>query len=423
MKENLLHFIWKHKMFSTNYLFSTTGETIDVISVGSANFNAGPDFLNAKVSIGEQRWAGNIEIHINSSDWYVHRHESDDNYESIILHVVWEHDVEIFNSSNQRIPTLELKKFIAPKVLSNYYKLFKKNKNWINCEKDIATTDLFVLNNWLERIYFERLEQKAVQIQEVLKNTNNNWEATLFVLIAKNFGLKVNGEAFLNFANSFDFSIVRKVSTNRNQLEALFFGQAGLLNSSNESIFHQELAHEYIFLKKKFNLCPISKNQIQFFRLRPNNFPTIRLSQLAGLYYKHSSLFSNLIAIKDLSDFYELFNVTTSSFWQSHYTFETSSKESVKKLSKSFIDLLLINTIIPLKFMYLKSLGESNFSDVLAIIEQIKPEKNTIISKFNQLKIESRNSFRAQALLQLKNEYCNKQRCLQCAIGNELLKA
>lgn len=382
MKENLLHFIWKYKMFATNKLVSTAGETIEIKATGSANLNAGPDFLNAKIRIGEQLWAGNIEIHIQSSDWYAHGHESDDNYQSVILHVVWEHDVEIFYSSNQVLATLELKNLINPKTLRNYIKLFDKNKKWINCENEIATTDVFVLNNWLERLYFERLEKKAEQIQLVLEKNHNNWEATLFVSLVKNFGLKVNGEAFLCFADSFDFSIVRKVSSNRDQLEALFFGQAGLLTDPIESMYYQELKDEYSYLKRKYQLQAISKNQVQFFRLRPNNFPTIRLSQLADLYYNYQSLFSKLIEIEDINDFYKLLGVSTSPFWQSHYTFETESKKRIKKLTNPFIDLLLINTIIPLKFMFLKSLGKNDFGALLKIIEQIEPEK-----KYDYIKI------------------------------------
>ncbi len=422
MKENLLHFIWKLKLFSTNNLVSTTGETIEIQSAGLANLNAGPDFLNAKIIINGQHWAGNVEIHINSSDWYAHNHETDDSYNSVILHVVWEHNVEVFNSSNQTIPTLELKDYLSPNLLHNYNNLFNKNKEWINCEKDIGTVDLFVLNNWFERLYFERLEKKATQIQQVLNTTNNDWEATLFVLLAKNFGLTVNGEAFLNFANSFDFSIVRKVSNNKNQLEALFFGQAGLLHDSFESNYFQKLKQEYDFLRTKFHIHPISENQVQFFRLRPNNFPTIRLSQFAAIYHKFQNLFSELIATESLNVCYELLSVRTSPFWETHFTFETASKKSTKKLSKSFVDLLLINTIIPIKFLYLKSLGKNDLTPLITIIEQIKPENNTIISKYSELKIKSENSFKTQALLQLKNEYCNKQRCLECAIGKELLK-
>ena len=421
MKENLLHFIWKLKLFSVNNLCSTLGEKIQIISVGTENFNSGPDFLNSKIEINGQLWAGNVEIHLNSSDWYVHQHEIDENYDSVILHVVWNHDIDVFRKNNNPISTLELKEFVSVELLDNYKQLFDKKKHWINCENSIETVCSFTIKNWIERLYFERLEQKSNYFQEVLNTTNNNWEATLFVLLAKNFGLKINADAFLNTALSFDFSILRKVAHNQYQLEALLFGQAGLLVENIENEYFKQLQSDYNYLKVKFKLVSISKNEIQFFRLRPNNFPTIRLSQLASLYYKFQNLFSEIIEIERLVDFYAIFNVSTSQFWETHYTFNKESKKTTKKLTKSFIDLLLINTIIPLKFMYLKGLGVTDYTSVISLIEQLKPEKNTIISKFNELKIQSKNAFETQALLQLKNEYCSKQLCLQCAIGNALL--
>lgn len=423
MKENLLHFVWKLKLFSTSLLKSTNGEVIEIISAGTANLDSGPDFLNAKLVINNQLWAGNVEIHLNSSDWYVHNHENDENYDSVILHVVWEHTVDVFRKTNETIATLELKNYISKELLNNYQQLFSKKRNWINCEKDIASIDPFIFTNWLERLYVERLEKKAEQIQNNVTKLNNNWEAALFVLLAKNFGLKINSEAFMNFANSFDFSIARKVSNNLEQLEALFFGQTGLLSNDYESEYFEKLKKEYNFLKVKFQLIPISNGQVQFFRLRPNNFPTIRLSQLAMVYHRHQNLFSKIIETETIKEFYELFDEATSNFWETHYTFETSSKKSVKKITKPFIDLLLVNTIIPVKFLYLKNLGTNDLSSVLPIIAHIKPEKNTIISKFNELKIKSNTAFETQALLQLKNEYCNKQLCLSCAIGKELLKS
>lgn len=422
MKEKLLHFIWKLKLFSTKKIDTTKGESIEILSTGTENLNSGPDFINAKISINNQLWAGNVEIHVNSSDWYIHQHEIDQNYDSVILHVVWEHDVEIFRRSNEEIPTLELKKYISKELLWNYNQLFGKTKKWINCENDISTINSFTFLNWIERLYFERLEQKSIQIHQILKITNNNWEQTLFVLLAKNFGLHVNSDAFMSFANSFDFSILRKSSSSLKQLEALFMGQAGLLQGEVECEHYKKLKEEYDYLKRKFKLISIGENQIQFFRLRPNNFPTIRLSQLANLYYTNQNLFSQIIDIKGVDSYYELLSVTTSEFWETHYTFKKQSKKRIKSLTKSFIDLLLINTIIPLKFVYLKSLGKSDITDLISLIEEIKPEKNSIISKFNDLKIETKSAFATQALLQLKNEYCNKQRCLDCIIGSDLLK-
>lgn len=423
MKENLLHFIWKLKLFSSKKIRTTKGEIIEIISVGTKNLNSGPDFLNAKIRINKQLWVGNVEIHINSADWYVHNHETDENYDSIILHVVWEHIVEIFRKTNHPIATLELKKYVLKNLLINHEKLLGTTKNWINCENSIHTIDSFVFKHWIDRLYFERLEDKSILIQQVLAKTNNNWEATLFVLLAKNFGLKVNGDSFMNFASSFDFSIVRKISPNPEQLEALFFGQAGLLSNNFESAYFKELKTSYEYLKIKFKLTSISNGQVQFFRLRPANFPTIRLSQLTLLYSTYQNLFSKVIETTEIDGFYDLLTSSTSSFWETHYTFETVTKRRVKKLTKSFIDLLLINTIIPLKFMHLKSFGKSDFSSVITIVNQIKPEKNVIIEKFKELKINSTNAFETQALLQLKNNYCDKKRCLNCFIGKELLKS
>ena len=422
MKENLLHFIWKLQLFTSKKLQSVSLENIHVSSAGLQNFNSGPDFFNSKIEINGQLWAGNVEIHVKSSDWYVHSHETDENYDSVILHVVWEHDVAIFRKTNTAIPTLELKKYISKEVLQNYEQLFSKNKKWINCENEISTIDPFVVSHFLERIYVERLEQKSLRINEFLRATNNNWEAVLFLLLAQNFGLKINAEAFLSFATSFDFSIVRKVADDALKLEALFLGQAGLLSKNSESAYFEILKKEYEYLKVKFKLTPISAGQVQFFRLRPNNFPTIRLSQLASLYHIHQNLFSKLMKIQPIESYYDLLDAGTSEFWKTHYTFETESKKSSKKITKSFVDLLIINTIIPLKFAYLKSMGKTDFNSLLSLLEEIKPEKNSIISKFDTLKIKSSNAFETQALLQLKNEYCSKQLCLQCEVGKDVLK-
>jgi hypothetical protein len=421
MKENLLHFIWKLQLFSSNNLFCTNGNLIKVVSAGIQNENAGPDFLNAKVFINEQLWVGNIEIHLNSSDWYAHHHEVDTSYDSVILHVVWEHNVEVFRANNTPITTLALKNFIATDVLNNYQQLFNKNEKWINCENLLTSVNEFKLSHWFERLYVERLEQKSIQIKALQKSTNNNWEEILFKLLAKNFGLKINADAFFNMVNTFDFSIVRKVFGNQLQLEALFFGQAGLLSKSYESAYYNSLKKEYVYLQAKFNIVPILNSQVHFFRLRPQNFPTIRLSQFAMLYYLNQQLFSKIIVIKNVEEFYKLFALSTSIFWETHFTFETTSKKNTKKLTKPFIDLLLINTIIPIQFMYFKSIGKDDFSDLLTIMEQLKPEKNTIISKFDNLGIKAHNAFETQSLLQLKNEYCSLKRCLNCEVGKELL--
>lgn len=422
MQEEFLHYLWKHKKIIANSLKTTKGELVSIINVGEHNHNTGPDFFNAQLKIGEQLWAGNLEIHIKSSDWYLHNHETDVNYDNVILHVVWEHDTEIFRKDNTKIPTLELKHYVPQDALNGYQKLFNNNRKWINCENDFASTPEFIMSNWLERLYFERLERKANDITALLHENTNNWESVLFKMLFKNFGLKVNGDAFASIANSFDFSIIRKQQSNLLGLEALLFGQAGLLEDDCQEAYFLELAKEYQFLKQKFTLTNTNVTSLQFFRLRPPNFPTIRMSQLANMYYLHQNLFSKIIAANTLNEFYTFFTVETSTFWETHYTFNKASKASKKKVTKAFVDLLLINTIIPIKFSYAKQLGKTIDEEIIRMLQQITSEKNSIVDKFNGLKKVSHSALESQALLQLKNEYCDKNKCLKCVVGNSLLK-
>ncbi len=420
MQEDFLHYIWKHKAFDTSNLKTTNDEAIAIKQLGQHNHNAGPDFFNGQVIIAGQLWAGNIEIHIKSSDWYVHNHETDKAYDNVILHVVWEHDTEIFRNDNSEIPTLELKHYLDASLLQNYQKLMQ-SKSWINCETSFTEVDDFLLSNWLERLYIERLERKSEDIQQLLITSNNNWETVLFKMLTKNFGLKVNGESFLSLANSFEFSIVRKLQNEVLDVEALFFGQADFLNDDVQAAYYLDLQKRYGFLKQKFNLNNQGVLPLQFFRLRPPNFPTIRLSQLAMLYNANTNLFSEVIAVNSKADVYKIFKIETSEFWKSHYTFSKTAKVSKKALSKSFIDLLVINTIIPLQFSYAKAQGKPIEDHVFNFMKQIGVEKNTIISKFLDLKPIEKSALSSQALIQLKQQYCDKNKCLQCAVGNSLI--
>jgi hypothetical protein len=423
MNEDFLHYVWKYQLFSVHDLKTTTKEDLTILKIGSHNFNSGPDFFNSQIKIDNQLWVGNVEIHLKSSDWYVHHHEIDENYDAVILHVVWEDDATIFMKDNKPLPVLVLKDFVFKSALNNYRNLFSAKQRWIPCEKEINSVDYFTLDNWRERLFFERLERKSDDMNELLVANQNDFEAVLFQLLAKNFGLKVNGEAFLNLAKSFDFSVLRKVRSDEQQLSALLFGQAGFLETVIEDEYHQQLKKEYKYLKHKHNLQPIVNMQFSFFRMRPPNFPTIRISQLVALYHLHQNLFSKIIQVETLKGFYELFEVTVNPFWKTHFTFDKVSKSSPKKLTKSFVDLLLINTIIPLKFLYQKNRGEVNENDFLDILQKIKSEKNSIISKFDEIGIKSKNAYETQSLLELKNNYCAKKQCLQCVIGIKLLSS
>lgn len=420
MQEDFLHYIWKHKAFDTSQLKTTKNEMVSITQLGLHNHNAGPDFFNTQLSVADQFWAGNVEIHIKSSDWYVHNHEVDKAYDNVILHVVWEHDTEIFRKDNTEIPTLELKHYVDKSLFNNYKKLMQ-SISWINCETDFPVVDDFLFNNWLERLYIERLERKSEDIQQLLKASNNDWEAVLFKMLLKNFGLKVNGDPFLSLANSIDFSVMRKLQNTILDVEALLFGQANLLIEDVQDTYYLDLKQKYQFLKQKFKLNNQGVLPMQFFRLRPPNFPTIRLSQFAHLFILEHRLFSKVMEINTRNAYYKLFNIGVTDFWMTHYTFEKSSKISKKLLTKPFIDLLIINTIIPLKFSYAKSQGKPIDEDLFNLIKELKVEKNSIVSKFLDLKPIDKNALSSQALIQLKQEYCDKNKCLQCAVGNNLL--
>jgi hypothetical protein len=422
MKEDFLHYLWKFKKFDLSNLQTSNGEGIKIVNSGQYLQLSGPDFFNAQVVIGNQKWAGNVEIHIKSSDWYLHHHEVDEAYENVILHVVWEHDTEVFRKNNTEIPVLELKKHVAKETIDNYQSLISP-KSWIFCEKQLAGIDNFALKNWQERLFFERLERKSKPIQELLEKTNYDWEAVLFCLLAKNFGLNTNGEAFLKIAQSIPFSVIRKESFEVENLESLIFGNAGLLDSDKEDNYFKDLKFRFYYLLHKYQIEKKIVEPVQFFKHRPDNFPTIRLSQLANLYHNQQHLFSKIMEATDIKNIYEVFTISVSDYWETHYQFDKESPKKKKALSKSFVDLLIINTIIPLQFAYAKSQGKEISENLIDILHQVSPENNAVIDKFDSFGISSKNAFETQSLLQLKNEYCNKSRCLECAIGVELLKS
>jgi len=421
MQEDFLHYVWQHKKMSLKSLQTTTQEPIILKTVGLPNVNSGPDFFNAQLSIGTQMWAGNVEIHVKSSDWYVHHHETDPAYDNVILHVVWEHNTEVFRKDNTPIPTLELKNYVLAHTVTNYTNLINQKNHWIPCELTILEVDSFTMNHWIERLYLERLETKYKAIEKQLVESKHDWEAVLFWQIAKNFGLKVNGDAFLSIAKSIDFSVIRKLQQDVFQLETLFFGQSGLLETDVQDSYISDLRNHYKFLKNKFSLSNEGVLPVQFFRLRPPNFPTIRLAQLAYLYSQQINLFSKLIKARSLEKLYAIFEGGTSKFWETHYTFDKTSKFAPKKLTKSFINLLIINTIVPIKFAFNKFNRHKTQDDVVSIMQHIPMEHNRIVDKFHSLYAFGKTALDSQALIQLKQNYCSKNKCLQCAIGSALL--
>nr|WP_321414084.1 DUF2851 family protein [uncultured Allomuricauda sp.] len=422
MREDLLYFIWKHNKLPAENLYTGNREPILIMAPGTQNRLAGPDFFNAKIEIGGQLWAGNVEMHLKSSDWYVHHHETDENYNNVILHVVWEDDIAIFRNDGSPIPTLEVKRYVSQKLLEGYQNLMDGSRiNFINCEKDFKDVDPFLVENWLHRLYIERLEHKSKLIFELLQASKNDWEAVLFMLLVKNFGSKVNGTYFLDRSRQLDFSIIRKAINEPLQLEALLFGHFGLLNLEECSdSYYVQLQKEYDYLVRKFDLNePSSKPD--FFGLRPMNFPTIRVSQLVNLYKENHNLFSKVIALHSLGTIHQTFEVFAGPYWEDHYTFGKISKKRTKKLSKKFIDLVIINTLVPLKFCYAKHTGRDWNEELISLISELGKEDNSIIKNFDDVGSKTQNALESQAKLELYTNYCTKNKCMQCAIGTQLL--
>ncbi len=421
MREEFLHHLWLYKKFQISNLQCTSGKPVQIVHVGQYTQQSGPDFFNAQIVIDNQKWAGNVEIHLKSSDWYVHHHEQDSAYDNVILHVVWEHDVEIFREDNNVIPTLELIKYVTEATLASYERLMMP-KRWIFCENDIATVDPFLFKNWQERLFFERLERKLFQVDTLLKSMNNDWEATLFAMLAKSFGLNSNGSAFLQMSQSIPFPVILKERNSSDSLISLFFGRLGFLDHRKEEVYFETLKKQYDYLSHKYKLEDRIIEEPSFFKHRPDNFPTIRLVQLAQLYHLQQNLFSSIIASDNIDSIEKILALNVPEYWETHYQFDKVSPKKRKPLSKSFIELQIINTIVPLKFAYAKSQGKEISDEIIEIMTQLTAESNSAILKFSEYGINADNAFESQALLQLKNEYCDKKRCLECAVGIALLK-
>ena len=421
MREDFLHYIWKFRKLSLAPLMTSEKMPLVILNYGAHNQLSGPDFINARVLIGGQQWAGNVEIHLKSSDWYLHNHQNDSRYENVVLHVVWKNDIPVFRRNGSVIPTLELYNFISEKLLFNYKRLLRTKPCFINCERQLKQVNSFVLEHWLERLYIERLEQKSEEIGSLLKASDNNWERTLFLILLRSFGLKINGASFMSIGKAINFSTLLKTKGNPHQLESILFGLAGMLNSDDiKDTYYLSLQAEYRYLRKKFELDSCAVIPPDFFKLRPANFPTIRLAQFALVYAK-PHLFSSVINARTREDFQNIFKLELNDYWKNHFVFGKSSARSPKRISDRFIDLITINTFIPLKFSYARYLGQEINETLLGLIREIKGERNSVIANFNRLGIASANAMKSQAVMQLYNGYCVKNKCLQCAVGIQLL--
>jgi hypothetical protein len=421
MKEDLLQYIWQFQYFNNSELRATSGEVIQVIHPGNHNSNQGPDFKEAKIKINQTLWAGNIELHINSSQWNLHNHSSDSNFNNIILHVVWNHDTEIKDSNGSNLPTLELKTRVSKLLLKKYNELMESSA-FIPCQNQVRQVNELTLSGWKQRLVAERLIIKSKKILDVLKETKFHWEETFWRLIATNFGLKVNSDFFRNIACSLPIKILAKHKNRIQQIEALLFGQAGLLQSEFREKYPLMLQQEYRFYQKKYNLIPVS-GELFFLRMRPANFPTIRLAQLAMLIHESEHLFSKIKDALSLKEIIKMFEVKANVYWHYHYLFDEETDYKEKTLGRQMINNIIINTVVPALFAYGMHNNEEKYKDkAITLLEEVAAEKNVITKGFENLNFLNKSAFDSQALIQLKNEYCNKKFCLRCAIGNALLK-
>jgi len=417
MTERLLQYIWQFQYYNRNDLVTDEGEQLQIIHPGSFNTNQGPDFTDAKIRIEETTWAGSIEIHINTSDWKNHKHSGDKNYKNVILHVVWQHDVNL----NLPCSTLVLHDKVPKLLLSKYNELMNTN-NFIACEKHIEQVNNLTWQSWKERLLVERLERRTAVILDLLQKNNNHWEEIFWWLLAKNFGIKLNSIVFESIARSIPINILAKHKDQIHQLEALLFGQAGLLDEVYTEEYPILLQKEYRFLKKKYSLQKVEGSLI-FLRMRPSNFPTVRLAQLAMLVHGSLHLFSKIKEANDIKTIRQLLQVTANDYWHYHYVFDETSAFKKKKLGEQMIGNILINTVVPILFAYGHYHHENIYKDkALQWLEDIGAEKNSITKGFESLQVENKTAFDSQALIQLKNEYCNKKRCLDCSVGNKLIR-
>lgn len=417
MTEQLLQFVWQFQYFNKSDLFTSNGEALQIINCGTHNSNQGPDFLNAKIKIADTVFAGSIEIHINASEWNTHKHSADENYKNVILHVVWQEDKNLQLS----FPSLELYSRVSNIMLEKYETLMNE-RQFIPCQKHIQQISEISFTAWKERLLIERLQEKATYVQQKLEKNNHHWEEVFWQLLAKNFGFKINSDAFENIATSVPLNILGKHKNQLHQLEAILMGQAGLLTQNFTDDYAVMLKKEYLFLKMKYSLADIYI-PVYFLRMRPANFPTIRLSQLAMLVHKSHHLFSKIKEAETIKQVESLFDVQANDYWHYHYTFEEENTFKKKSLGKQMIQNIIVNTVLPVLYAYGWYNNAEAYKDkALLWASQLLPEKNNITEGFKALGVSNKSAYDSQALIQLKNNYCNKKRCLQCAVGNSILK-
>ncbi|MDD2645204.1 MAG: DUF2851 family protein [Bacteroides sp.] len=418
--ELLLHYVWRHKIFPLYPLKTTTGLDLEIIDPGLPNIHSGPDFFNAKLKINHLLWVGNVEIHQHASDWFVHKHQFDKRYDSVVLHVVADSDCIVRRKSGNEIPQVELK--VPSKVESRYKELLHKEV-YPRCYLVIPDLSKLEIHSWLNSLCIERYEERVDHWLQCLKKRQYNWRETFFIQLARSFGFGVNGDAFEYWANQLSFRAICKHRDNLFQLESLFLGQAGLLkDASIQDDYFSALQREYAFLKSKFNCQEMEMEWWRFLRLRPRNFPYIRLAQLAYWCHSKEGIASELLELNTPDEFFERMQVQTSLYWDTHYSLGKQSKMKIKCLGKTSLRLLLINTIVSYLFAYGEYHNQSCYKErAQALLEQLKAEDNRITRSWDGAGVPVHTAADSQGLIQLQKKYCDCNKCLYCRFGYRYL--
>jgi len=421
LSERLLQFIWQFQYFNNKNLFTTKGELLQIFYPGIFNTNQGPDFLQAKIKVDSTLWAGNIELHVRASDWQAHHHSEDELYNNIILHVVWVADKEIKDKKDTELTTLEMQPLVSKLMLERYNQLMLSNR-FVPCESQLPMLSSIAWDSWKERLLIERLQKRSTKIFEYLSKSNNHWEEVLWWMLARNFGIMVNADAFEAIAQSIPVNILAKHKNQIHQLEALLLGQANLLNGDFDEEYVKLLQREYVFLQKKYTLQPAEIAPV-FLRMRPSNFPTVRLAQLAVLIATSTHLFSKIKEAISFTDIVTVLNVTANDYWHYHYRLGEPTDYKPKVLGRQMGENIMINTIIPVLFAYGVYIKDQQYKDkAVDWLMQLAPEANNITKQWKALGVANSNALHSQGLIELKKNYCDVKRCLDCAIGNKILK-
>lgn len=428
--EQLIHYVWKHKLFPLVGLKTTDGQDVEVIDPGLHNHDAGPDFFNAKVKIGGTMWVGNVEIHDRSSDWFLHRHDRDVAYNNVILHVAEAIDVDVKTQQGEYPPQMRLQ---VPTDVREHYEELLATDEYPACYRIIPQLSRLMIHSWMSALQTERLEQKTELIAQRVKECDGSWEAAYFVTLARNYGFGINGDAFELWAKHIPLQSVAHHRDNLMQIEALFLGQAGLLEAVSlpERYHHQalndsyfiELRSEYQYLAHKFGLQAMDVNQWRFLRLRPQNFPHIRIAQLARLYYEQRAGLSQLLECETIKQVRQLLATQVTPYWETHYLFGEESTRSEKKLSVASLNLQVINTVCPILFAFGKHKNAEKYCErAFDFLDKLKVENNHIVRMWKEVGLKVDTAGDSQALIQLKKAYCDRKDCLRCRIGYEYLK-